>query len=223
MFSLPQLQKRLFAWGMAKVNAADDRTIRFQDCPDYDNLADLKQDLLSQLQGTVLEIGPGAGANLAYYPTTIRWIGIEPNPFMHAYLHQEAARQGLAAVELYEGTAEQLPIADHSVDAAVSTHVLCSVRDVAQVLQEIQRVLKPGGRFIFLEHVAGACGTWTRRVQDGIQPIWTPLFDHCHPNRDTGHAIDQAGFQSVQYQRCRLNFPVVGPHITGIAVSTAGR
>lgn len=219
ILALPQLQKRLLAWGMAKANEADDRGIRFQDCPNYDNLATFKQTVLSCLQGTVLEIGPGAGANFAYYPPSIRWIGVEPNPFMHAYLRQEAAQHGLQAVELHAGAAEQLPVDGHSVDAVVSTHVLCSVKNVSQVLKEIQRVLKPGGSFIFLEHVAAQPDTWTRRLQDSIQPLWTPLFDHCHPNRDTGRAIDQAGFQTVSYQRCRLNFPIVGPHIAGTAVN----
>lgn len=83
---LQNWHKRLFAWGMAKANTADDQAIKLHDCQDYATIADLKRSLLSHLQGTVLEIGPGAGANLSYYPPDIHWIGVEPNPFMHPYI-----------------------------------------------------------------------------------------------------------------------------------------
>jgi ubiquinone/menaquinone biosynthesis C-methylase UbiE len=215
---LAQLPKRLFAWGMAKANAADNHAIKLTACPDHDTMADLKQALLGSLHGTVLEIGPGAGANFAYYPTDIHWIGIEPNPFMHPYLRQEASRRGLQSIELYEGRAESLPVAEASVDAVVSTHVLCSVGQVDRALQEIQRVLKPGGQFIFLEHVAAECGTWMRQVQDGITPIWKTLFDNCHPNRESWKALQSAGFDAVRYEHFQLQLPIVGPHIAGTAI-----
>ncbi len=74
--NLSTLQKRLFAWGMGKANAADASAIKLIDCPDYGSLGELKQALLGSLHHKVLEIGPGAGANLAYYPNKINWIGI---------------------------------------------------------------------------------------------------------------------------------------------------
>ena len=121
------LQKRLFAWGMSRANFADIRKVKITDFPEYSNLEELKQGLLANLSGKVLEIGPGAGANFTYYSPSIEWVGIEPNPFMHSYLQKEAERQGLNSIELYQGTAEQLPLADKSIDTVVSTHVLCSV------------------------------------------------------------------------------------------------
>jgi len=180
-------------------------------------MAELKRSLLGRLQGRVLEIGPGAGANFPYYPTNIDWIGVEPNPFMYPYLHQEAEHQGLIAVKLHPGRAEILPVEDSSIDTVVSTYVLCSVADVDATLKEIQRVLKPGGTFVFLEHVAATDGTCTRTVQEGITPIWKRAFDHCHPNRETWRYLEQGGFESVVYQRFRLSVPIVGPHIAGIA------
>ncbi len=90
IMNLSTIQKRLFAWGMGKANATDARTIKLIDSPDYESLGELKQALLGNLHHKVLEIGPGAGANLAYYPDNIDWIGIEPNLFMHPYLKKEA-------------------------------------------------------------------------------------------------------------------------------------
>jgi ubiquinone/menaquinone biosynthesis C-methylase UbiE len=215
--NISTFQKRLFAWGMAKASDADASKIRIDRHSEYTNLGELKQAVLGNLQGKILEIGPGAGANLAYYPQDIHWIGIEPNPFMFAYLEREAENRGIKTVEIHQGVAENLPIEDNSIDAVVSTHVLCSVKDIAASLQEIDRVLKPNGKFVFIEHVAGDCGTWTRRVQDGIEPVWHVLFDNCHPNRETGKFLENAGFEEVDYQQFQLAFPVVSPHIVGVA------
>jgi ubiquinone/menaquinone biosynthesis C-methylase UbiE len=215
--NLSTFQKWLFAWGMAKANEADDSQIKLTGYPGYSHLGELKQALFRNLQGKVLEIGPGAGANLSYYPKEIHWIGIEPNPFMVNYLEQEAKRQGIKTVEFHQGVAEQLPVEDNSIDAVVSTHVLCSVRDIQVSLQEINRILKPKGKFIFIEHIAGECGTWTRRFQDGIEPIWKVLFDNCHPNRETDKMLENAGFDEINYQQFQLSFPIVSPHIAGVA------
>lgn len=217
LFSFAQLQQRLFAWGMAQANGADERSLPLHGCQLPTTLADWKQRHLGALRGTVLEIGPGAGASLRYYAPEITWIGIEPNPYMHPYVKQEADRWGLQNAQIYTGSAEQLPITTASVDAVVSTHVLCSVNHLPQVLSEVQRVLKPDGQFVFLEHVAAEASTWTRRLQEGITPVWKRLFDNCHPQRQTERFLEAAGFQRVNYERCHLAFPVVGPHIVGVA------
>jgi SAM-dependent methyltransferase len=176
-----------------------------------------KQALLGDVRGTVLEIGPGAGPNLAYYPRGITWVGVEPNPHMHPYLRAEAARRGIP-VELRGGSAEELPAEDGGVDAVVSTLVLCSVADVGRALAEVRRVLRPGGRFVFLEHVAAPAGTSLRLVQNVLQPLWTPLADGCRPNRETWAAIEAAGFARVELAHFRLPVAPVGPHIAGVAV-----
>jgi SAM-dependent methyltransferase len=176
-----------------------------------------KRTLLGDLHGTVLEIGAGAGANLEYYPRDVQWIGIEPNPAMFPYLQQEAQRLGMT-VQLREGVAEQLAVDDNSVDAVVTTFVLCSVHDPRQALQEIKRVLKPGGRFVFMEHVAAPPDSRTRSVQRLLKPLWKPLADGCNPDRETGSTIEAAGFSSVQIEHFKIAVPVVGPHIAGVAV-----
>jgi ubiquinone/menaquinone biosynthesis C-methylase UbiE len=202
---------------MAKATEADEQTIQLQDCSDYATMADLKRSLLGHLQGNVLEIGPGAGTNLAYFSPEVHWIGVEPNLFTHPYIRQEAGRRGLKDIELYGQPAEKLPVEDGTLDAVVSTYVLCSVTDIDTTLKDIQRVLKPGGKFVFMEHVAATDGTCTRTVQDGITPIWKTVFDHCYPNRETWKNLEKAGFATVDYQTFRLSIPVVSPHIAGIA------
>ncbi|MFQ4143943.1 class I SAM-dependent methyltransferase [Chlorogloeopsis sp. ULAP02] len=199
--------KRLFAWMMAHGTAKYEEEI-----------ADRKRALFTELHGNVLEIGPGTGCNLSYYPSDVHWIGIEPNPFMHPYLQQEAERLGLG-IDLCNGTAEHLEVEDNSMDAVVSTLVLCSVNNLAAVLQEVIRVLKPGGRFFFLEHVAAPQGTILRLIQHGIRPLWKTLGDGCHPDRETWIALENAGFERVDYQHFRANVPaIVSPQIIGVAV-----
>ena len=197
--------KRLFAWMMAMGS------------PQYESaVTERKQALFADLCGNVLELGPGTGPNLHYYPHNIHWTGIEPNLFMHPYLQKEAERLGLN-IDLRSGTAEKLEAADNSMDAVVSTLVLCSVVNLPGTLQEVLRVLKPGGRFLFIEHVAAPRGTWLRGVQRGIRPIWKVIGDGCNPDRETWIALENAGFESVNYQHFQAPFPIVSPHIAGVA------
>ncbi|HEV8613042.1 MAG TPA: class I SAM-dependent methyltransferase [Gemmatimonadales bacterium] len=198
--------KRVHAWLLAHCTARYERMV-----------AERKRTLLGDIPGDVLEIGPGAGPNLRYYPAGVRWIGIEPNPYMHPYLREAAERRGLG-IEIRSATAEQIPAEDSSVDTVVSTLVLCSVRDPAATLREIVRVLRPGGRFVFLEHVAAPPGTKLRRMQNLLCPLWKVIADGCHPNRETGRTIEQAGFDRVHYEPFRLPLGPVGPQIAGFAI-----
>jgi len=200
--------KRLQAWALSRTNRRYDAMV-----------ADEKRALLSPLAGTVLEIGPGSGNNLPFLSTSgggVRWIGVEPNPFFHDRLRARGERLGID-VDVRAATAEALPAADQSVDAVISTLVLCSVRDPEAALREVRRVLKPGGRFVFIEHVAAPHGTGLRRVQRVIAPVWRALSDDCHPDRDTGRLIEAAGFADVELHNIRLPVPIMSPHIAGVA------
>ncbi|MFN8471330.1 MAG: methyltransferase domain-containing protein [Anaerolineae bacterium] len=172
--------------------------------------------LLSSLDGRVLEIGPGAGTNLAYLPRDVEWIGVEPNEFMHPYIRRRAEEMG-RDIDLRAAPAEVLDVPDASVDSVVGTLVLCSVEDQQRVLSEIIRVLKPGGRFIFIEHVASPPGSTRRWMQNVSQPVVTFFADGCHPNRETLRVIESAGFRDVQVERFSVPAWIVGPHISGIA------
>jgi ubiquinone/menaquinone biosynthesis C-methylase UbiE len=146
----------------------------------------------------------------------VRWIGVEPNPFFHDRLRARGERLGID-VDVRAATAEALPVADQSVDAVISTLVLCTVRDPEAALREVRRVLKPGGRFVFLEHVAAPHGTGLRRVQQALSPAWGVFSDGCHADRDTARLIEAAGFADVDLRAFRVPVPIMGPHVAGVA------
>lgn len=204
----PQWYKRFFAWAMA--TAAEDYE---------DAIATRKQTLFQNLQGNILEIGPGAGVNLRYLPPNTHWIGLEPNPYMHPYLRQEAEKLGLEEIDLRTDSAGDSGIADRSIDTVLSTLVLCSVPDLAATLKEILRVLKPGGKFLFIEHVAAPSGTLLHQVQSGIRPLWQFIGDGCCPNRNISQALEEAGFNEINHETFDGPVPIaiVKPHIIGIA------
>ena len=201
------LNQRIFAWALSRFNS---RYEQFS--------AKYKERLFAGLSGTVLEIGPGTGVNLRYLrDPAVRWIGVEPNLFMERYLRDEAARLGMP-VDLRLGTADDLPVDDASVDAVISTLVLCCVPDQQQALREILRALKPGGRLLFIEHVAAPQGSRLRRIQNLLTPVWKRLGDGCHPNRETWRALENAGFAQLSYETVTAPVPVVSPQIFGIAI-----
>ncbi len=205
-FARTGLRRRFHAWLLSKHNAKYERIV-----------AEYKRNLLSDLRGDVLEIGPGSGANLPYYSSPIRWAGIEPNLYMHRYLREKAGVRDLP-IDLRTGIAEEIVFDGGSFDAVVTTLVLCSVSDLALSLQEILRVLRPGGKFVFIEHVAAPAGSRTRHLQRWIRPLWKVIGDGCQPDRETWTAIGQAGFHNVDIQHFRVPFPIVGPHIRGVAL-----
>ena len=201
------LSKRWFAWAM---HYAAER---------YDALlADRKRDLLGSLKGTIVEIGPGTGTNFRYYPRGVRWIGVEPNPYMHPYLRRAGNTAGIEVV-VRQDHAENMDLADRSADVVVTTAVLCSVNDQARTLQEIRRVLKPGGQFVFLEHVGADRTTSLRKVQGLVRPFWRCIADGCDPARETGEAIIEAGFKPIHFESFTLPLGPVATHIAGTAVS----
>lgn len=176
-----------------------------------------KRELFSGLSGKILEIGPGTGANLEYYPDEVSLMGLEPNPHMQKYLKEKTRETG-KPIEIITGTAEDIPMDDEQVDAVVSTLVLCSVDSQENSLSEIKRILKPGGKFLFIEHVAAQDDSFSRRLQKFVQPLWKRMADGCHPDRETWKSIERASFQSVEIEHFRLSLPVVGPHIMGTAI-----
>ena len=200
------LYQKVFAHGLALGDDAQHRIYGAR-----------KRELFEDLAGTVVEIGPGTGVNLPYLPTAVRWIGLEPNPHMHDLLRPKLEERGFD-YDLRTDPAQDTGLPDASADAVVSTLVLCSVPDLDDTLAEIRRILKPGGRFFFIEHVAAEPGRTLRWVQSAIRPVWRPLADGCRPDRNTGAALDRAGFASVEYEHFEAPVPVVSPHIVGVAV-----
>ena len=199
------LYRKLFAHGLALGDDAQHRIYGAR-----------KRDLFAGLEGTVVEIGPGTGVNLPYLPDGLRWIGLEPNPHMHAFLHEQLAGSDID-VDLRTNPAQDTGLPDACADVVISTLVLCSVPSLDETLAELRRLLKPGGRLLFIEHVAAPPDSWLYTLQRTIQPAWTCLGDGCHPDRDTGAALQRAGFASVSIEDFDTGLPVVSPHIMGTA------
>jgi SAM-dependent methyltransferase len=178
-----------------------------------------KRAIYRELPSTVVEIGPGAGANLRYYEPRTRLIAIEPNPAMHQRLRKKALRHAID-LQIKSARGEKIDLPDDSIAAVVGTLVLCSVDNPRQVVSEVHRILRPGGRFIFLEHVAGLPGTPLRGLQDYLRHGWSWIFDGCHLNRETHRVIEQAGFSKVEMDCFMMKSKLLpfAPHIFGVAV-----
>lgn len=176
--------------------------------------------LLRDLSGEVLEVGAGTGATLPHYPTTVtRLLLCEPDPHMRRKLQAKCDAAGAKHVEISEASLEALPAAPASLDAVVCSLVLCSVPDQQTALKEIQRVLKPGGKLVFLEHVAADGKPNRLKWQRRIEPVWKHLMGNCHLTRRTEAAITAAGFkiERIERESIRKALPVVRPSIRGVA------
>jgi ubiquinone/menaquinone biosynthesis C-methylase UbiE len=181
-----------------------------------------RQRLLAGTAGRVIEVGAGTGANFAHYPRAVTEVlAVEPEPYLRVRA-AAAAERAPVPVTVVDGVADRLPAADGSFDAAVASLVLCSVPDVAAALAELCRVLRPGGRLHFWEHVRaeGRAGARVQRLLD--RTVWPALSGGCHTGRDTAAAVAAAGFAIERLERFR--FPdawlpsPTGPQILGVAV-----
>lgn len=189
-----------------------------------------RRELLGELRGDVLEIGAGTGSNLEHYQGVERLVLAEPDPHMRRKLAERVARASVDAagaagrsVDVVSWSAEHIESDARAFDAAVCTLVLCSVRDVKRSLDEIRRVLRPGGKLVFLEHVAAedpARLAWQRRAE----PLWKLVAGNCHLCRETAHAIEEAGFrfERITRESARKALPIVRPTIRGIAIAPGG-
>ena len=178
--------------------------------------------LLAKARGSVLEIGAGTGHNVAAYPAVDRLVLTEPAPTMREILERRVARQGRRATVVGAG-AESLPVPTGSVDTLVSTLVLCTVPDADAALAEVARVLRPGGRFLFLEHVHAPAGTAVRRWQDRLVEPWATFAVGCRCDRDLLGAIGRhLTVEEVATDRWRGMPGVVRPLVMGVATPTRG-
>lgn len=177
-----------------------------------------KRRVYADLPDTVVELGSGVGANLRYLARGSRLIAVEPNPAMHRRLRRAARRSGVH-LDLRERPAERTDLPDASADVVLSSLVMCSVADPERVLTEVRRVLRPGGRFVFVEHVAAPEGTPLRRLQRLVRRPWGWCFEGCSCERDLAAMVRAAGFGSVDIESYRLRSPFLpfNPQISGVA------
>lgn len=170
--------------------------------------------------GRVVELGAGVGANFRFLRPGATVVAVEPNEAMHEALARRAEEHGVA-LEIAGARAERLPLADASVDEVICSLVLCTVDDPAAAVAEVRRVLRPGGRFRFVEHVAAAAWSPRRWLQHGIRRPWSWVFEGCDLCRDTGALVADAGFSTVDVRRGRLRrsaFVPVNTVVSGVAV-----
>ena len=180
---------------------------------------DRRQAVLAHARGRVLEIGAVTGFNLAHYPPEVEEIVItEPAPGMLRRAEQKAATLD-SPVRSVKAPAEQLPFDDGTFDTVVSTLVLCSVDDQDRALAEVRRVLKRGGRLLFIEHVRSD-DPRLARWQDRWERPWKVIATGCHPNRPTLERIKAAGFEIEEFEHGELpkSPPITRPMIAGHAV-----
>lgn len=183
-----------------------------------------KEKLFSKINGKkrVLEIGPGTGVNLRYYPKTVKWVGLEPNQILRKAINDKSKKLKIK-VKVVDGSAMKMLFKDNSFDYVISTLVLCSV-DAEKALTEVKRVLKKGGKFLFFEHVADKKGSFRRKVQNiAAKSPWVFFGDGCKPNKDIGKQIKEAGFKKVVLKEIMLEKTnifgwVVKPHVLGYAI-----
>ena len=159
-------------------------------------MADLRRQALSEVDGKILEIGFGTGLNLPHYPEHVRTItAVDPNAGMHRLARRRVRRSGIEVHHWVQG-GERLPFGDHAFQCVVSTFTLCSIEGVTQALGEVYRVLRPGGRFLFLEHGLSPdpnVRKWQRRL-NGLQ---RRLADGCRLDRDIRALVTAQPFSSV--------------------------
>lgn len=187
-----------------------------------------RRELLSTLSGPVLEVGAGTGANLALYPDAVRALTVcEPDAGMRAKLSAAVettrALNPSREVTVLDAPAERLPFEDGSFDAVVCTLVLCTVGDPRAALGEMYRVMRPGARLHYIEHVAAYDNPARLRWQRRVEPLWRVVADGCRVTRDTGATIREAGFD-VEHERresVRKALPWVRPSVRGVAVKPA--
>lgn len=193
-------------------------------------MAGQKRELFSNLlefQGhsgklSLLEVGCGTGTNFKFYPSGCKVTCVDPNPNFEKFLIKSVAENRHLQFERFVvASGENMrQVADGSMDVVVCTLVLCSVQNQEQILREVCRVLRPGGAFYFMEHVAAGRSTWNYFWQQVLDPVWCLLFDGCNLTRESWKALERAGFSQLKLQHLTapLSWPLVRPHILGYAV-----
>jgi SAM-dependent methyltransferase len=177
-----------------------------------------KRRVFARLPPTVVELGSGVGANLRYLRPGSTLVAIEPNLPMHRRLRAAAERRGVH-LDLRDSVAERTDLPAQSVDSVISSLVLCTVTDPADVLAEVRRILRPGGTFRFVEHVAARAGTPTRTLQRALRRPWAWTFEGCSCERDLAGLLRAAGFARVDIEPYRLHSPFIpfNTQIAGVA------
>jgi ubiquinone/menaquinone biosynthesis C-methylase UbiE len=212
-------------WGRFFARAYD----RALKATEENGLGAMRAELLAEATGRVVEIGAGTGVNVGLYGEAVEDLTlVEPDPHMAARLRDRLGeREGAAAggpataTRLVEAPAEALPFDADSFDTAVATLVLCTVPDPVAAIGELARVLKPGGRLLFIEHVRSD-DPGSARWQDRFEKPWRFLADGCYCNRDTAATLGASSFAVERLDQDKMPKAVslIRPLIRGSAILT---
>lgn len=184
-------------------------------------LREMRREVLAEASGKTIDLGAGTGVNRELFPEAVtELVMAEPDPHMFKRLREKVA--GEPGVEIIQAPAEKLPFDKDSFDTAVFTLVLCTVPDPSAALNEAARVLKPGGKLLFVEHVR-AEDPGLARWQDRLEGPWRFLADGCHCNRNTVANIEASAFEIEKVEKGDLpkSPPLVRPLVRGSAVRSA--
>lgn len=158
-----------------------------------ETFAPYRRRLTAAAEGRVLEVGVGSGLNVSLYSARVTQIvGLDPSTKLLS-MARDARSGSTKDIELIEGSAEAIPLEDHTIDTVVTSWTLCTIPDVRRALEEMRRVLKPSGGLLFVEH-GRALDEKVVRWQDRLTPVWRRIGGGCHLNRPIGDLIETSGF-----------------------------
>lgn len=164
-------------------------------------LRETRREVLAGASGRTLDIGTGTGSNLPLFPSEVKELVLaEPDRHMNKVLRSKLEEAAAPRAELVQAPAESLPFPDSSFDSITCTMVLCTVPEPADALIEVARVLKPGGKFLFLEHVRSEDPGFAR-LQDRLEKPWRFIADGCHCNRDSLATIEASPLTVESFKR----------------------
>lgn len=171
---------------------------------DERGLRETWRELLGEAHGRVLDLGTGTGSNLPLFPAAVEELVLaEPDTHMQGVLRRRVSEMGGGAIELVRAPAESLPLEDAGFDCVTCTMVMCTMPDPRAALDEVARVLKPGGKLLFLEHVRSE-DPGIARTQDRLERPWRFIADGCHCNRDSLATIEASPLRVQRVKRGQM-------------------
>ncbi|MGO8872026.1 MAG: class I SAM-dependent methyltransferase [Acidimicrobiales bacterium] len=207
------LNERFFAWYYPLVVGVSERA----------GQRETRVELCRRAAGRTLEIGAGSGLNLPHYTAEVRELVVtEPSPHMLGHLRRqlESDPPPVGSWCIVQAGAEELPFEDGVFDTVAATFVHCTIPDPVTALAEVARVLRPGGRYLFLEHVRAVDGSRLGRFQDLVEVPHRYIAAGCHPNRRTESLLRSSSLRvdELEHGIQPRSFPTVRPTIIGSAV-----
>ncbi|XP_053311787.1 putative methyltransferase-like protein 7A [Spea bombifrons] len=215
-----KMVKKIFPYLLCKLTAMYNKSMEQIKKDLFSNVSDFAS---SSKELTLLEIGCGTGANFKFYPDGCRVTCMDLNPNFQSFLSESQAKCDHLKFErfLVASADNMSQVADNSMDVVVCTLLVCSVPNTPKVLKEVQRVLRPGGAFYFLEHVAAQDdSSWISFLQKVLNPTWRLCFDGCSLRKTTWKDLENAKFSELKLRHIQAPSvlkPII-PHVVGYAV-----